>query len=1134
MAMEKEMEREKELAALRAANFNWTLHLQSIWEDHAYHVDGIQPRITTEFSAKLSDLRQQTSTHSPLGWVLTGTGGAGKTHLLSRMRAEAIRQQCVFVLVDMTDVHDFWETVAIGYTSSLQEAYSGELTQSQFILRKLIGKISTPEKVADNLRAVVTADPKKLKRYSEKIIHEIARRPRHRGLAADHQDTIRALIASNSDHFEIANLGQVWLQGIELEPADKQLLGFQTQRRNPIHTVTGLSWIISLSTPSVLAFDQLDPIVRQLDFEAIQSGSENNASQEAVANSIISGIGDGLRALYDRTQRTLVVLACLESSWEILLNRVLQSSADRFPPPRQLESIQQADRLQAIVAARMSAACQRVGFDPPFASWPFHPDAFADQWAITPRELLKRCHRHQQDCLERGSVSLLRSLGEPRAAGPAGPSTESLAALDQRFDELRPSADLAQFLDEQNEDDLFASVLVSACESLSLEVPLPTGIHCVVDTQFTGGSNVKPLHARIRLIMHEEEEREEHFSVRVLQRGNAIAFQNRLKLAMTQSGIDQRISFRRLTLLRSKACPGGQKTQQLLAEFQKQGGQICSPTEEELRDLWALHGLLQERHEQFETWLRSRRPLSRMAWCQQAFAGLFERSQSTSQPVDPDADSSTHPELAAEVSPGEPVAPEPRQAEGAATEAEQRPVTSPLPETTPLPTDQKQPGGEPKHANLSDSRFPLGRRLIGKQVGEPLTLPLGTLDKHVVVRAGSGSGKTVLLKRMIEEAALREIPSIVLDAGNDMAALGDRWATAPDGWQASDPELAERYHRQTETIIWTPGRRSANPLRLELIPDLRATVDEPDEFDGAVAMVAAGLADVLGLRTTRGDENKKGILSRSLRFFVQQGLTGLDAFIELLSDLPAEARLGIGREDKLASDLADALRVLRETDPLISDDEGQPLDPAILFGDDRPRERTRISVVSLAFLPSDTERLRFVNKLALTLFAWIKANPNPPGRDLRGLLVLDEAKDLIPAQRSTPCKQSLMRLAAQARKYKLGVVFATQNPREIENTVVGNCSTQLFGKANSSTAIDTIRDLIAQMKGSAQDIGRLERGVFYAYNADIGMDAPAKITAPMCLSHHRPLAVEEVLARAVRGPDSNSSIPAAAGLTSVR
>ena len=123
------------------------------------------------------------------------------------------------------------------------------------------------------------------------------------------------------------------------------------------------------------------------------------------------------------------------------------------------------------------------------------------------------------------------------------------------------------------------------------------------------------------------------------------------------------------------------------------------------------------------------------------------------------------------------------------------------------------------------------------------------------------------------------------------------------------------------------------------------------------------------------------------------------------------------------------------------------------------------------------------------------------------------AETFVPSRGDSVCRAGIMRLAAQARKYHLGMVFATQNPREIENTIIGNCSTHFYGKANSSTAIAVIREQIALRGGTGQDVPTLKRGQFYAYNADLGLQAPAKLQVPMCLSEHpkNPLTEETIL-----------------------
>jgi len=783
------------------------------------------------------------------------------------------------------------------------------------------------------MRALANADPATLNRLNQDILNALAKRHRKsRHRIARFQDTIRALVATNSEDFEISNLGQIFLQGLKLDEEDARQLGLHTTHQAPARTVEALSWTISLSMPTVLACDQLDPIVRQLDYEAEMGETADNAQQEAVANSIISGIGDGLRSIYDVTHRTLPLLSCLESSWEILGHRALQTSVDRFEEPRVLRQLNSADQFLSLVSSRMKPATEAAGFTPPYPTWPFKLEALTSLSNVTPRELLKRCQRHRKRCLDAEQVTEVTSFVDAGPTEKIGTkqSKDQFARLDRRFEELREQVQLDALLDEENEDQTLAALLVAACHSILHEISLPDDVYAVIDTQFTGAKITKPLHARIRLVLHNEQEREEHYSIRALQRENARAFQNRLKLAQTQAGIDQALSFRHLTLLRCREFPGGKVTSSLIRQFQSAGGQFCWPDAEELKTLEALRQLAREQDPDWIEWLSSRSPASRTDFCRIAFKGLLQRF---SQPGTCEKDGVlaeqsasalpvSDPQLRAETD-------EPNSSEiGRALTASHFPEAG-------------RHGDSAWH--LADGLLPLGRKLVAGQPADPVTMPIGLLNKHALVLAGAGSGKTVLLKRLVEEAALRGIPSIILDGANDMSALGDRWPARPEAWTEDDVELADRYHERVEPMIWTPARRGGNPLRLEMLPDLSATVADPDEFDAAVSMVAGALADLLKLGHSKGDENRKGILSKSLRFYIQQECWGLAGFIELLEDLPDDARLGISKELAMAKDLADRLRVVEETDPMIGAG-GEPLDPAILFGDDRPRDTTRVSI----------------------------------------------------------------------------------------------------------------------------------------------------------------------------------------------
>lgn len=195
--------------------------------------------------------------------------------------------------------------------------------------------------------------------------------------------------------------------------------------------------------------------------------------------------------------------------------------------------------------------------------------------------------------------------------------------------------------------------------------------------------------------------------------------------------------------------------------------------------------------------------------------------------------------------------------------------------------------------------------------------------------------------------------------------------------------------------------------------------------------------------------------------------------------------------------------------------EGTPLAPLVLFGDDRPSNRVRISVISLAWLKTLGAQRSFLNQLSMLLFSWIKKNPHPPNdRALRGLLVIDEAKDFVPSGRASECRESLMRLAAQARKYRLGLIFATQHPKDIETKIVGNCATHLYGRNDSPASLQTLDELMKQRGGSGSDIGRLKKGQFYFCNADAGHPLPFKTQIAMSLTPGRLLEESELLTKA--------------------
>lgn len=1105
------------LEAFRAVDFDWAAQLQDVWRDPVCDVPDLHANVRRELAEKLQEMKRawdKGDSRSPLGWVIVGPGGSGKTHLLGALRREAIRQDAAFVLVDMTDVHDFWDTLLQGYIDSLQVPLEEDRFQYQAVLWRFIRRFGSHEQAARNLQKLATRKSSALAKDVEVLVNAL--RQKYPQLAMKYKDVVRALICLNSTDGEIASTGYTWLQGQEIDDAGRTALGFQKRSEDPREIVRALSWLMSVGGPSIVAFDQLDPIVHQVAHHRLVDRDEASDEQNT-ARAIIEQIGGGFGAMPGTTSNTLSIISCVETTWNLLNELVLSTNRDRFEDPIRLRPASNSAMLEALIATRLTSAYSEAGFTAPYRTWPFPVETIGRLSGQTPREVLQFCERHRRACIQSQRVYELTEVGgEPEVTPSPSPAGDRLSKLDERLAALVKEASPAELLDEKHEDERLAPLVHAALQCLihEHESLLPDEVDSIVDKDFAGGKSTKPLHARLRFIFHREDSREEHYCVRALQRVNARAFQARLKAAMTQSGIDKALKFRHLTIIRTGPPPSGPETQKLVEQFRRAGGRFYEPTEQEIRTLFALCKMLDEKDPDLFGWLAERKPVTSLE-----LREVLVPSPLFGGRTPADAPKASAPEVAS----GMP-------ANGKAADAADRKIQPPAAEAPPrveTPSQQSAPPREgvpqqsqrPAPRAIGPMELPLGNRILGlEKVGDVVALDVRLLARHTMILGGAGSGKTVTLRRLIEEATLLGIPSIIVDCARDMALFDEDWQGPHPAWRDGDAELAKRFRAASEMIVWTPGRESGNPLTLEPLPDFTPLADDPEELESAVQMVCHALGEIVGPGSSQKSEKKGGLLAASLRYFARQFPGGtLQDYIELLDALPAEAGLGLKQEQKLAEEMADSLKVEIARNPLLRT-SGTPLDPAILFGDDRPqRGRARISVISLVGLPSDKMQFYFLNQLAMLLFSWIKKNPTPPGnRALRGLLVIDEAKDYVPSQRSTECKESIMRLAAQARKYGLGLVFATQHPKDIETKIVGNCATHFYGLNNSPASLDTLRDLMQQKGGSGDDIPRLKKGQFYVHNTDAGHQQPIKIKVPisLSLSPQNPLEESQILEKA--------------------
>ena len=1074
---------ERERSALAALSFNWAPTPDDVWQPLQGHVEGMHVETERAILAGVADARRSDGA-SPIGLAVTGQHGAGKTHLLGWTREQVQAEDGYFFLVKLLDAAGFWRSTVISIVDGLIREVAGQGTQLSWLLRRLAELVRAPEPV----RAAVTGEAE-LDRAALDAFLDLLRKVAPQ-VALQSQPTARALVLLGSSDFTAQAVGNAYLSADdEEEPGERAAWGIPSRSRSPQEIVQDVSRLLALTGPTVIAVDQIDLLVKQ---------SEKSRSADPVSLStpedrlwdalLIEQVAGGLMSLRESTRRTLTIVACLWDVWELIKRYATVTVLDRFRETVRLQGIPSPELGRELLAKRFAPRFASLGFEPPYPTWPVRPEAFLEATQFTPRGLLRRVDSHIRDCLAKETVTELSHLvvterAEPapvpqRQQQPPAAPAELLAELDARFRALRDAAAPAPALNKSTEDDVVPALLSAGLTAWIAEQG-PAGEAYAVEA-FPGR---KPaLHARLRRTLDADGEDEAHWCFRAISAyHHHTAVLNRIRNAVTAAGLAEGVTRRRLFLLRNKGFNDGPKHQEVLAAFEKAGGEVLPFSREDIKDLTALRDLLAEQGlEKVRPWLVARRPTQEIELLQKALAGVAE------------------------------LTPAPAPAGPAPATQPAAPASSPAPVRVPA-----QLRREPAEAAAS-AEPPAGTISVGltDDGGHPVTVDLLALRRHTAIFAGSGSGKTVLIRRLVEECARQGVSAIVLDPNNDLARLGDPWPEPPAGWLAGDADRAADYLANTDVVVWTPGRISGRPLSFHPLPDFTGVVDDPDEFRQAVDAAVAALAPRANVDgATVKAQLGQAVLREALVYFGRHGGGDLPAFIRLLSDLPAGVSM-LDNADKLASGLAQALTAAMVNDPLFGG-TGTPADPGQLLTPPAGK-RARISVISMVGLGTDAQRQSFVNQLQLALFAWIKQHP-AGDRPLGGLFVMDEAQTLAPSGAHTACTESTLALTAQARKYGLGLVFATQAPKGLHNRIPGNAATQFFGLLTVPTQFTAARE-IARAKGSEiPDIAQLAKGQFYAA---VEGGSFVKIRVPMCLSYHpsSALTAEEVLARAASSP----------------
>ena len=388
------------------------------------------------------------------------------------------------------------------------------------------------------------------------------------------------------------------------------------------------------------------------------------------------------------------------------------------------------------------------------------------------------------------------------------------------------------------------------------------------------------------------------------------------------------------------------------------------------------------------------------------------------------------------------------------------------------------------------------------------------LTTHAVCVGMTGSGKTGLCIGLLEEAAIDQVPAILIDPKGDMTNLllqfeglapedFSPWINADDasrkGLSAAEyaQSTAEKWEKglaqwgqgkerlqllrqSVDYTIYTPGSDAGIPINL-LGSFAAPKVDFDSEAEQLRERIQGTVAALLGMIDSKADpvRSREGILLANL--FEHHWRRGEDLDLTKLIlgiQKPPMKQLGVFDVDTFFPE-KDRFQLAMDFNSLMASPQfqywlqGDPLDIDKIYfkADGQPRH----SIFYIAHL-SDGERMFFVTLLLNSLISWMRRQSGTTS--LRSLLYFDEIFGYFPPGAEPPSKRPLLTLLKQARAFGVGTVLVTQNPVDIDYKGLSNAGTWFIGKLQTERdqmrVLDGLEGAVAAAGSSqAPDFGKL-------------------------------------------------------------
>src|SRR5574344_820300 len=388
--------------------------------------------------------------------------------------------------------------------------------------------------------------------------------------------------------------------------------------------------------------------------------------------------------------------------------------------------------------------------------------------------------------------------------------------------------------------------------------------------------------------------------------------------------------------------------------------------------------------------------------------------------------------------------------------------------------------------------FYIGKEKIDGQI-TPLIYQNKDLLTHAAIIGMTGSGKTGLGITLLEEAAIDNIPSIIIDPKGDMTnlllnfpnmqkedfipwieeqeainngmSIEDFAQNRADLWKKGlekdfqDLQRVEKLKNSADFTIYTPGSDAG--IQVSILSSFKAPSHEVlEDNELLTSLISSTVASILALIEEKNDSNSKESILLSSIFmhnFKEQKDLSLEELINQIVT-PPFSKVGVFDLDTFFAQ-SQRLQLALKLNAIIANPafstwiEGEPLNISNMLYDESGK--AKVNIFSIAHL-NDSQRMFFVTILLNEMLAWMRRQEGTTS--LKALLYMDEIFGYFPPLGNPPSKQPMLTLLKQARSFGIGIVLSTQNPVDIDYKGLANIGTWFIGRLQTKQDVEKVID----------------------------------------------------------------------------